>query len=99
MRVMNRTLQMVCALMVVAAIARAQTPTKAAQDRADSLYRVGRTAIDNRDYRRAANALQQVGERYPLADRAGDALYWQSWALFQLGTTTSNRSDLDEALA
>jgi len=98
---MNRTLQIVCALVVVSATTRggAQAPTKAAQDRADSLYRVGRTAIDNRDYRRAANVLQQVAERYPLADRAGDALYWRSWALYQLGSTTSNRSDLDDALA
>ncbi|HEV8215220.1 MAG TPA: tetratricopeptide repeat protein, partial [Gemmatimonadaceae bacterium] len=103
---MNRTLHIVCALIVVSATARAQrsgggeaAATKATQDRADSLYRVGRSAIDNRDYRRAANVLQQVAERYPAADRAGDALYWRSWALYQLGTTTSNRGDLDDAFA
>jgi len=105
MTVMNRTLHIVCALIVVSATARAQrsggseTATKATQDRADSLYRVGRAAIDNRDYRRAANVLQQVAERYPSADRAGESLYWRSWALYQLGTTTSNRSDLEDALA
>ena len=102
---MNRTLYIACALIVASATSRAQATgaqpgaTKAAQDRADSLYRVGRLAIDNRDYRRAANALQQVAERYPSADRAGDALYWRSWALFQLGTDASNRGDLDDALA
>ena len=96
---MNRTLQIVCALIVGSATARAQATTKATQDRADSLYRVGKAAIDNRDYRRAANVLEQIAERYPSADRAGDALYWRSWALYQLGSTTSNRSDLDDALA
>ena len=102
---MNRTLHIVCALMVASATARAQatgggaSSSKAAQDRADSLYRVGRSAIDNRDYRRAANVFQQMAERYPTADRAGDALYWRSWSLFQLGTNASNRGDLDDALA
>ena len=96
---MNRTLQIACALMVVSATARAQNTSKATPDRADSLYRVGRTAIDNRDYRRAETVLKQVAERYPSADRAGEALYWRSWALYQLGTTTSNRGDLDDALA
>jgi HEAT repeat protein len=101
---MNRTLHIACALMMAAATARAQATggdaaTKAAQDRADSLYRAGRTAIDNRDYRRAANVLQQMAERYPQADRAGEALYWRSWALYQLGSTSSNRGDLDDALA
>src|SRR5678815_4796767 len=57
MRVMNRTLQIACALMVASATARAQAASKATQDRADSLYRVGRTAIDNRDYRRAETVL------------------------------------------
>jgi len=105
MRIMNRTLHIVCALMVASATARAQatgggeSAAKAAQDRADSLFRAGRTAINNRDYRRAADLLQQVAQRYPNADRAGEALYWRSWALYQLGTTTSNRSDLDDALA
>src|SRR6185369_6099774 len=98
-RVMNRTLQIACALMVVSATARAQNTSKATQDRADSLYRVGRTAIDNRDYRRAETVLKQVVDRYPLADRAAESLYWRSWALYQLGTTTSNRGDLDDALA
>ncbi len=103
---MNRTLQIVCALIVVSATARAQrtgggesAATKAAQDRADSLYHVGRTAIDNRDYRRAATVLLQVAERYPSTDRAGESLYWRSWALYQLGSTTSNRGDLDDAQA
>jgi HEAT repeat protein len=96
---MNRTLQIVCALIVASATARAQATTKATQDRADSLYHVGRTAIDNRDYRRAATVFQQVAERYPSADRAGESLYWRSWALYQLGTTTSNRGDLEDALA
>lgn len=102
---MNRTLYIVCGLIMASATARAQTTgggessAKAAQDRADSLYRAGRLAIDNRDYRRAANVLQQVAQRYPNDDRAGDALYWRSWALYQLGTTTSNRGDLDDGLA
>ena len=96
---MNRTLQIACALMVASATARAQAASKATQDRADSLYRVGRTAIDNRDYRRAETVLKQVVDRYPLADRAAESLYWRSWALYQLGTTTSNRGDLDDALA
>jgi HEAT repeat protein len=66
---------------------------------ADSLYRAGRAAIDAGDYRRAATALKQLIDRYGSSDRAGDALYWRAWSLYQLGSSNRNKTDLDAALA
>jgi HEAT repeat protein len=70
-----------------------------AGDPADSLYRAGRAAIDDGDYRRAATMLKQLVDRYGSSDRAGDALYWRGWSLYQLGSTTRSKADLDAALA
>lgn len=66
---------------------------------ADSLYRAGRAAIDDGEYRRAATLLQQLVDRYPASDRAGDALYWRGWSLYQVGSSSRNKTDLDAALA
>ena len=68
-------------------------------DPADSLYRAGRAAIDDGDYRRAATTLKLLVDRYANSDRAGDALYWRAWSLYQLGSTARSKGDLDAALA
>ncbi len=72
--------------------------TTRAEDAADSLYRAGRAALDDRDYRRASALFKQLFDKYPSSSHAGDALYWRAWALYQLGNTNRSKSDLDEAL-
>ena len=65
------------------------------QDPADSLWRLGRRALADEDYRRAADLFGQIVSRYPRSEYAGNALYWRAYALFQNGRT----ADLREALA
>ena len=69
------------------------------EDAADSLYRAGRTALNDRDYRRASSLFKQLVDKYPKSERVGDALYWRAWALYQLGNTNRTKPDLEEALA
>src|SRR5581483_10159861 len=69
------------------------------EDPADSLYRLGREAQNDGDYRRAANLFQAVVDRFPNAKIAGDALYWRAWSLYQLGSSRRTKRDLDDALA
>lgn len=65
----------------------------------DSLFRAGREAMTDGDYRRAANLFKQVADKYPTAASAGDALYWRAWSLHKLGAERRNQGDLDDALA
>jgi HEAT repeat protein len=67
-------------------------------DPADSLWRQAAISRADRDYRRAAGLYKQFVTQYPKADRAGEALYWRAWALYQLGSQNRNRADLDEAI-
>lgn len=76
--------------------ARAASGQEAASD---SLYRAGRAALDAHALRRAAGILKQLADQYPSSDRAGDALYWQAWALLHLGADNANRADLNNALS
>jgi HEAT repeat protein len=69
-----------------------------AEEPADSLYRLARQAITDGDYRRAANLLKEVADKYPQSGAASDALYWRAWALNRLGTDRRNSRDLDDAL-
>ncbi|MGH9885878.1 MAG: HEAT repeat domain-containing protein, partial [bacterium] len=69
-----------------------------AEDPADSLFRVGRQAMNENDYRRAAALFQQVVAKYPKSSKAGDALFWRAWSLRRLGVDGQNKGDLDEAL-
>lgn len=66
-----------------------------AEDPADSLYRLGRRAMADEDYRRAAQAFGQLVDRYPDSDYAGDALYYRAYSLYQLGTQRDLRDALD----
>ncbi|MGE5100480.1 MAG: HEAT repeat domain-containing protein [Deltaproteobacteria bacterium] len=105
---MKKVLYVTCALALLGATAGAQRARSehsaggvatSVEDAADSLYLAGRAALNDRDYRRASSLFKQVVDKYPSSSRAGDALYWRGWALFQLGNANRNRSDLDEALA
>jgi HEAT repeat protein len=69
------------------------------EEPADSLYRLGREAINNGDYRRAASLFKDVADRYPQSRTASDALYWRAWSLHKLGVERRNTRDLDDALA
>jgi TolA-binding protein len=56
-----------------------------ADDPADSLYRAGREQLNRGDNRRAASTFERIVERYPKSTYAGDALYWQAYALYRIG--------------
>jgi outer membrane protein assembly factor BamD (BamD/ComL family) len=68
------------------------------EDPADSLYRLARSAMNDNEYRRAADLFKQVVDKYPKSGKAGEALYWRSWSLLKLGAERRSRSDLEEAL-
>src|SRR5919202_5555135 len=61
---------------------------------ADSLYRLGREAINRGDFRRAATLFAEISAKYPRSQYAPDALYWRAFALYRAGRD----DDLREAL-
>jgi HEAT repeat protein len=63
-------------------------------DPADSLYRVARNALQQRNYRRAADLFAQITAKHPNSGYAGDALYWQAFALYRLGSDEQLRRAL-----
>ena len=78
--------------------ARSATATASAEDAADSLYRLGRQAINDASYERAISIFRQVAEKYPKSSSASDALYWRAWAAYQLGRDRHNKSYFESAL-
>ena len=66
-----------------------------AQDPADSLYRLGRRAMADENYSRAAQLFGQLVDRYPDSDYAGDALYYRAYSLYQLGGKRDLRDAID----
>jgi HEAT repeat protein len=54
-------------------------------DPADSVYRAATAALQRNDYRNAARLFSTVPQRFPRSASAGDALYWQAFALYRLG--------------
>jgi HEAT repeat protein len=54
-------------------------------DPADSLYRAAREALNRREYRAAADLFAELPGRFPRSGYAGDAYYWQAFALYRLG--------------
>lgn len=62
---------------------------------ADSLYRLARERMNRGDYRRAAAMFIEVAKRSPRSALAGDALYWNAYALYRSGGS----SELSGALA
>jgi HEAT repeat protein len=69
-----------------------------AVDPADSLYRSGRAALTDGDYKRAASIFKQVTEKFPRSELAGDAMYWRAWALYKFGSNNRTKPDLDDAM-
>ena len=70
-------------------------PPRNAQDPADSLYRLARRAMADENYRRAAKLFNELVERFPHSDYAGDALYYRAYSLFQLGGQRDLRDAID----
>src|SRR5467141_1251471 len=54
-------------------------------DPADSLYRLAREAMARGDYKRAAEIFHQIPARYPQSAYAGQALYYEAFALYRSG--------------
>ena len=61
---------------------------------ADSLYRLGREAINRGDFRRAAALFAEITAKHPRSEYAPDAPYWRAFALYRSGRD----EDLREAL-
>ncbi len=57
------------------------------QDPADSLYREGRRALNDGDYRAAARYFRQIRQRYAESGYVADAHYWEAFARFRLDTS------------
>ncbi|MGQ0714570.1 MAG: HEAT repeat domain-containing protein [Gemmatimonadaceae bacterium] len=74
----------------------ATTPPEpwARADPADSLYRLGREAINRGDFRRAARLFAEISEKHSRSEYAPDAPYWRAFALYKSG----REDDLREAL-
>lgn len=53
------------------------------EDPAAELYRRGREALNSGRYTEAAELLARVAREHPTWDRAGDALYWNAYALYR----------------
>lgn len=66
----------------------------APEDAADSLWRAGRIAIADENWREAARLFERLVTEHPNSAYAGDALYWQAFALQRTG----NPSDLRRAV-
>ncbi len=97
---MRKTIIMVCCAAALAggtAPSGAQARPASDTTASDSLFRAARAMLDDRQYRRAANAFASIADRYASAPRAGDALYWQAWALYQLGKDNGSKTDLTKA--
>jgi HEAT repeat protein len=75
---------------VVAGRARAQEASPS-----DSIYRLARQELNGASYAEAARHFREVRERYPRSSRAGDAYYWEAFALSRTGSPDDDRRALD----
>ncbi len=64
-------------------------------DPADSLYRLAREALSRGDYKRAAEIFHRIPERYPQSAYAGQALYYEAFALYRSGGDDDLRTARD----
>jgi HEAT repeat protein len=60
----------------------------------DSLYRLGRDAINRSDFRRAAALFAEISAKYPRSEYAADAPYWRAFALYKIGREDNLREAL-----
>jgi TolA-binding protein len=67
-------------------------PSYAPQDPADSLWRAARAALNENEYRRAAQLFRQITTRHPRSAYAADAFYFEALALSRLNTPAELRT-------
>lgn len=67
----------------------------APNDQADSAYRAARQLLNQGEYRRAAAAFRDITAKTPTSAYAADALYWQAFALYRMGSTPELRTALE----
>ena len=67
----------------------------ASADPADSLYRLAREALSRGDYKRAAEIFHRIPERYPQSAYAGQALYYEAYALYRSGESDDLSAAID----
>jgi HEAT repeat protein len=72
--------------------ARIPAASWALRDSADTLWRRGRISISEESWRDAAFYFRTLVERYPSSAYAGDALYWQAFALQRAGSNNDLRN-------
>jgi HEAT repeat protein len=74
-----------------------QTPPApwAQQDPADQLYRDARSALNRGRYSSAADLFAQIYTKYPRSSYAGDAYYWQAYALSKRSSDAALEKALD----
>lgn len=70
-------------------------PAWAQGDPADSLYRVARRALNDKDYGTAAKSFDAIVTRYPRSTYAPDALYWKGFAQYRDGDLDGARQSLE----
>ena len=69
------------------------------EDPADSLYRLARESLNRGRYREALNRFQELRRKYPESGYAPDALYWEAFALYRLGTRDNLRAAVEKLTA
>ena len=67
----------------------------AQQDPADQLYRDARAALNRQRFASAADLFGQIYAKYPRSSYAGDAYYWQAYALSKRSGDDALRKALD----
>jgi len=65
------------------------------QDPGDSLYKAAREALNKGQYKEAAELFYRLRTRYRNSGYVGDALYWEAFARYRLGTTDDLRTGLE----
>jgi HEAT repeat protein len=66
------------------------------EDPADSLYRLARESLNRGRYREALNRFQELRRKYPDSGYTPDALYWEAFALYRLGTRDNLRAAVEK---
>lgn len=64
-------------------------------DPANDLYRSGRRAINNREFRDAARMFSRLRRDYRNSEYVGDSYYWEAFALFRTGGNDRMERALD----
>ncbi|HEU5219665.1 MAG TPA: HEAT repeat domain-containing protein [Gemmatimonadales bacterium] len=74
---------------------RSAPPAWAPQDPADATYKDARSALNRSRYGEAAGLFEQVYTKFPKSEYAGDAYYWQAYALRRRGGDANLKKALD----